>query len=83
MMNIQIPYLDLSIKNQALRKELLTAVDTVLTHGRIILGPEVEEILVGAGIYWDEIGHEYFSIEVFQRETFERLTTEYVSQNYA
>ena len=43
MMNIQIPYLDLSIKNQALRKELLTAVDTVLTHGRIILGPEVEE----------------------------------------
>jgi len=57
-----------------------------LTEDRIASGslpPEVEEILIGAGIYWDEIEHEYFSIEVFQREVFERLTTEYVSQNYA
>ena len=42
-MNTQIPYLDLSIKNQALKKELLNAVDAVLTHGRIVLGPEVEK----------------------------------------
>ena len=42
-MNTQIPYLDLSIKNPTLKKELLDAVDTVLTHGRLVLGPEVEK----------------------------------------
>ena len=57
-----------------------------LTEDRIAsgsLGEEVEDILSEAGIYWDEIGHEYFSIENFQRETFERLAAEYGSQDYA
>jgi hypothetical protein len=57
-----------------------------LTEDRIAsgsLGPEVEDILSEAGIYWDEIGQEYFSIENFQRETFERLAAEYGSQDYA
>ena len=56
-----------------------------LTEDRIAsgsLGPEVEDILSEAGIYWDDIGHEYFSIENFQRETFERLAAEYGSQDY-
>ena len=57
-----------------------------LTEDRIAsgsLGADVEEILFSAGVYWDEIGQEYFSIDVFQKETFERLTQEYLSENYA
>ena len=57
-----------------------------LTEDRIAsgsLGPEVEEILSSAGVYWDTLNEEYFSIEVFQRETFERLAAEYGSQDYA
>ena len=38
-----IPYLDLSVKDPALKAQLLEAVDRVLTHGRVVLGPEVEE----------------------------------------
>ena len=57
-----------------------------LTESRIAsgsLGEEVEEFLSSAGVYWDEIGHEYFSIENFQAETFERLVAEYGAQDYA
>ena len=57
-----------------------------LTEDRIAsgsLGPEVDDILSEAGIYWDEIGHEYFSIEAFQHETFERLAKEYAPSDYA
>jgi dTDP-4-amino-4,6-dideoxygalactose transaminase len=39
----KIPYLDLSVKDESLRTELLESVDHVLRHGRIVLGPEVEE----------------------------------------
>ena len=57
-----------------------------LTEDRLAsgsLGPEVEEMLVEAGIYWDTLNHEYFSIEAFQRETFERLAEEYASHTDA
>ena len=57
-----------------------------LTESRIAsgsLGEEVEDFLSSAGVYWDEIGHEYFSIENFQAETFERLVDEYGAQDYA
>ena len=57
-----------------------------LTEDRIAsgsLGEEVDEMLSEAGIYWDTLNNEYFSIENFQRETFERLAEEYVSQNDA
>ena len=57
-----------------------------LTEDRIAsgsLGHELEDMLVEAGVYWDEIGKEYFSIETFQRETFDRLAAEYGSQDYA
>jgi dTDP-4-amino-4,6-dideoxygalactose transaminase len=40
---MRIPYLDLSVSDSDLKSELLAAVDTVLTHGRILLGPEVSE----------------------------------------
>ena len=57
-----------------------------LTEDRIAsgsLGEEVEEMLSAAGVYWDEIGKEYFSIDVFQRETFDRLAAEYASEDYS
>lgn len=57
-----------------------------LTEDRIAsgsLGDEVEEMLASAGVYWDTLNEEYFSIEVFQRETFDRLAAEYASQNDA
>ena len=57
-----------------------------LTADRIAsgsLGEDVDDMLSEAGIYWDDIGHEYFSIEAFQHETFERLAKEYASQDYA
>jgi hypothetical protein len=47
------------------------------------LGQDVEDMLSESGIYWDTLNKEYFNIEVFQHETFERLAAEYVSQDYA
>ena len=40
---MKVRYLDLSVKDERLKERLLQAVDTVLTHGRIVLGPEVEQ----------------------------------------
>ena len=40
---MKIRYRDLSVKDPALKSELLQAVDKVLSHGRIILGPEVSQ----------------------------------------
>ncbi len=40
---MKIPYLDLSVKDPVLKSELLQAVDKVLSHGRISLGPEVDQ----------------------------------------
>lgn len=41
---MEIPYLNLSVQDDSRRRELLDAVETVLLHGRLILGPEVEEL---------------------------------------
>ena len=57
-----------------------------LTEDRIAsgsLGPELEDMLSEAGVYWDTLNQEYFSIDAFQRENFERLAKEYASQDYA
>ena len=57
-----------------------------LTEDRIAsgsLGEEVEEMLSAAGVYWDTLNQEYFSIDAFQKETFERLAAEYASQDYS
>jgi len=37
------PIFDLRVQNDQMRSELLDAVDRVLRHGKLILGPEVEE----------------------------------------
>lgn len=39
---MKIPYRDLSVKNLKIKRELLQAVEKVLSHGRILLGPEVD-----------------------------------------
>ena len=39
----RVPFLDLRVKDATLKDELLQAVDRVLTHGRILLGPEVDQ----------------------------------------
>lgn len=41
---MKVPYLNLSVNDSALKRKLLDAVEEVLTHGRVILGPEVEKL---------------------------------------
>ena len=41
---MNIPFLDLSVRDSVLKEELLQAVDRVLSHGRIVLGPEVSQL---------------------------------------
>ena len=40
---MKVPFLDLTVSNTKIKKELLTSVEEVLSHGRIILGPEVQK----------------------------------------
>jgi dTDP-4-amino-4,6-dideoxygalactose transaminase len=40
---MKIPYMDLRVRSQKKKEQLLLAVDHVLSHGRIILGPEVRQ----------------------------------------
>lgn len=40
----KVPFLDLRVTDDEERRELLDAVDRVLRHGRIVLGPEVEQL---------------------------------------
>lgn len=40
--NIRVPYIDLAVRDEGLKSELLEAVDRVLSHGGYILGDEVE-----------------------------------------
>lgn len=57
-----------------------------LTQDRLAsgsLGQEVEDMLSEVGVYWDEVGQEYFNIDAFQREIYKGLAAEYVSQNDA
>ena len=40
---MHVPFFDLRVTDPVLKKELLNAVEGVLNHGRILLGPEVQE----------------------------------------
>ena len=40
----KVPFLDLRVSDDQTRQLLLHAIDTVLQHGRIVMGPEVEEL---------------------------------------
>ncbi len=39
-MTVRVPFLDLRVADDAVRRELVAAVDRVLAHGRILMGPE-------------------------------------------
>ncbi len=40
---MKVRFRDLAVKDKKLKEELLTAVNKVLTHGKVLLGPEVTE----------------------------------------
>ena len=40
---MKVRFKDLGVKDKKMKQELLNAVDKVLTHGKILLGPEVKE----------------------------------------
>src|SRR3989338_96724 len=40
---MKVPIFNLRVQDKDLRAELLDAVDRVLRHGKLVLGPEVEE----------------------------------------
>ena len=40
----RVPFLDLRVTDEALRRDMLDRVDSILTGGRLVLGPEVEEL---------------------------------------
>ena len=40
----RVAFLDLSIQDKGERDAILAAIETVLSHGRLILGPEVQEL---------------------------------------
>tara|TARA_Y100000310_G_scaffold36201_1_gene34101 strand:- start:434 stop:652 length:219 start_codon:yes stop_codon:yes gene_type:complete len=57
-----------------------------LTNERRVSGSlpqDLNDTLSQCGVHWDEIDQEYFSIDRFQEETFERLTEEYTRENYS
>jgi hypothetical protein len=41
---MKIPYMDLRVKSEIKKKQLLLSVSEVLSHGRLILGPEVNKL---------------------------------------
>ena len=47
------------------------------------ISPEVDATLSAIGVFWDEIEQEYFNINLFQEETYERLLVEYGSSEYS
>ncbi len=56
-----------------------------LTEDRLAsgsLGQDVEDMLTEAGVFWDTLNQEYFSIDAFERETFDRLAVEYGAKDY-
>ena len=40
---MEVPFLDLRVNDPALKKELISRVEKILSHGRIVEGPEQEE----------------------------------------
>jgi hypothetical protein len=57
-----------------------------LTNERRVSGSipqELDETLSTLGVHWDEIDQEYFSIDQYQKEVYERLAHEYTHEDYA
>jgi len=57
-----------------------------LTNERRVSGSipqEVDDTLFALGVHWDEVEQEYFSLDQYQAEVFQRLAEEYTSENYS
>ncbi len=52
-MNSQIPFIDLNAQYRALEKQINKRIQTVLEHGRYIMGPEVSELEEKLSAYTD------------------------------
>jgi len=48
---MKVPFQDLSIKDNREREKIVSAIDKVLKHGRLILGPEVAELEESVAAY--------------------------------
>jgi hypothetical protein len=44
---------------------------------------EVDNTLCALGVHWDEIDQEYFSIDEYQAEVFQRLIAEYTGEYHS
>ena len=57
-----------------------------LTNERRVSGSipqEVNDTLLMLGVHWDEIDQEYFSMDKYQAEVYQRLLVEYTCENYS
>jgi len=57
-----------------------------LTNERRVSGSvpqELDDTLTALGVYWDEVDSEYFSIDQYQAEVYQRLADEYTRENYS
>ena len=67
----------LSLEEEALER---------LTNERRVSGSipqEVDDTLSMLGVHWDEIEQEYFSMDKYQTEVYQRLVEEYTREDYA
>ena len=44
---------------------------------------ELDDTLSVLGVHWDEIDQEYFSMDQYQSEIYQRLREEYTRENYS
>jgi len=44
---------------------------------------EVDDTLMLLGVHWDEVDQEYFSMDQYQTEIYQRLAEEYTRANYS
>ena len=44
---------------------------------------ELDDTLSILGVHWDEIDQEYFSMDQYQTEVYQRLREEYTRENYS
>tara|TARA_Y100000310_G_C19996088_1_gene496310 strand:- start:29 stop:247 length:219 start_codon:yes stop_codon:yes gene_type:complete len=67
----------LSLEKEALER---------LTKERRVSGSipqEMDDTLSMLGVHWDEIDQEYFSMDRYQTEVYQRLLEEYTCENYS
>ena len=57
-----------------------------LTNERRVSGSipqEMDDTLLMLGVHWDELDQEYFSVDQYQAEVYQKLLEEYTRENYS